>query len=45
MGSWQTSYDEGTTWYPGSPRSAQDSVRSFQITSSGQDVWSLIPAS
>ena len=43
-GSWQTSYDEGTTWYPGAASVTQDSVRSFQITSAGR-ILVTIPAS
>ncbi len=35
-GSWETSYDEGTTWYPGSSSVMLDSVRQFQITSGGR---------
>ena len=35
-GSWKTSYDEGTTWYPGASSVMRDSVRSFQITSGGR---------
>ncbi|HTT55155.1 MAG TPA: zf-HC2 domain-containing protein [Streptosporangiaceae bacterium] len=35
-GSWTTSYDEGTTWYPGASSVPLDSVRSFQITSGGR---------
>lgn len=35
-GSWKTSYDEGTTWYPGASSVMLDSVRSFQITSGGR---------
>jgi hypothetical protein len=43
-GSWQTSYDEGTTWYPGAASVSLDSVRSFQIMSGGR-VLVTIPAS
>jgi predicted anti-sigma-YlaC factor YlaD len=35
-GSWKTSYDEGTTWYPGASSVMLDSVRRFQITSGGR---------
>lgn len=35
-GSWKTSYDEGTTWYPGASSVMLDSVRSFQVTSGGR---------
>jgi hypothetical protein len=35
-GSWKTSYDEGSTWYPGASSVMLDSVRSFQITSGGR---------
>lgn len=35
-GSWQTSYDEGSTWYPGGSSVMLDSVRSFQIVSGGR---------
>ena len=35
-GSWKTSYDEGTTWYPGASSVMLDSVRSFKITSGGR---------
>ena len=43
-GSWKTSYDEGTTWYPGASSVALDSVRSFKIISGGR-VLVTIPAS
>jgi Putative zinc-finger len=43
-GSWKTSYDEGTTWYPGASSVMMDSVRSFQITSGGRVLVS-VPAS
>lgn len=42
-GSWKTSYDEGTTWYPGASSVMLDSVRSFQVTSGGR-VLITIPA-
>jgi anti-sigma factor RsiW len=35
-GSWKTSYDEGTTWYPGASSVMLDSVRSFKIISAGR---------
>ncbi|MGP8001829.1 MAG: anti-sigma factor family protein [Streptosporangiaceae bacterium] len=35
-GSWTTSYDEGTTWYPGASSVMLDSVRSFEIVSGGR---------
>ncbi len=40
-GSWKTSYDEGTTWYPGASSVMLDSVRSFQITSGGRVLVSI----
>jgi anti-sigma factor RsiW len=43
-GSWKTSYDEGTTWYPGASSVALESVRSFEITSGGR-VLVTVPAS
>jgi anti-sigma factor RsiW len=43
-GSWKTSYDEGTTWYPGASSVALDSVHSFKIISGGR-VLVTIPAS
>jgi hypothetical protein len=42
-GSWKTSYDEGTVWYPGASSVMEDSVRSFQITSGGR-VLVTVPA-
>jgi hypothetical protein len=36
VGSWTTTYDEGTVWYPGSSSVTQASVRSFEITSQGK---------
>jgi hypothetical protein len=42
-GSWKTSYDEGSTWYPGGSSVMMDSVRSFQVTSGGR-VLVTIPA-
>lgn len=42
-GSWKTSYDEGTTWYPGGSSVMEDSVRSFAITSGGR-VLVTVPA-
>ena len=40
-GSWKTSYDEGTTWYPGAASVMLDSARSFQITSGGRVLVTL----
>jgi anti-sigma factor RsiW len=42
-GSWQTSYDEGKTWYTGGSSVMLDSVRSFSIVSGGR-VLVTIPA-
>jgi hypothetical protein len=36
VGSWTTTYDEGTVWYPGSSSVTQASVHSFEITSQGK---------
>jgi anti-sigma factor RsiW len=36
VGGWQTTYDEGSTWYPGGSSVALDSVHSFQVTSHGK---------
>jgi anti-sigma factor RsiW len=36
VGGWKTTYDEGSTWYPGGSSVALDSVRSFQVTSRGK---------
>jgi hypothetical protein len=36
VGGWKTTYDEGSTWYPGGTSVALDSVRSFQVTSHGK---------
>jgi anti-sigma factor RsiW len=36
VGGWTTTYDEGGVWYPGSAPVALDSVRSFEITSQGK---------
>jgi len=43
VGSWRTSYDESSVWYPGSSGVALDSVRSFEVTSRGK-VLVKIPA-
>jgi hypothetical protein len=36
VGSWTTTYDEDSVWYPGSAGVTLDSVRSFEITSQGK---------
>ncbi|MGI8450971.1 MAG: anti-sigma factor family protein [Streptosporangiaceae bacterium] len=36
VGGWTTTYDEGSVWYPGSSPVALDSVHSFEITSQGK---------
>jgi anti-sigma factor RsiW len=36
VGGWKTTYDEGSTWYPGGSSVALDSVHSFQVTSHGK---------
>jgi anti-sigma factor RsiW len=36
VGGWKTTYDEGTTWYPGASSVAMGSVHSFQVTSQGK---------
>ena len=36
VGSWTTSYDERSVWYPGSSGVALDSVRSFEVMSQGK---------
>jgi Putative zinc-finger len=36
VGSWTTTYDEGTTWYPGGSSVVLTSVHSFQVTSHGK---------
>jgi anti-sigma factor RsiW len=41
VGGWRTTYDEGTTWYPGGSSVALDSVRSFQVTSHGKVLVSV----
>jgi len=41
VGGWQTTYDEGNTWYPGGTSVALDSVRSFQVTSHGKVLVSV----
>jgi hypothetical protein len=43
VGSWRTTYDEGSVWYPGSSGVALDSVRSFEVTSHGK-VLVKVPA-
>jgi len=43
VGSWTTSYDEGSTWYPGATSVTMDSVRSFAITTHGK-VLVTVPA-
>jgi len=40
-GSWKTTYDEGSTWYPGGTSVALDSVRSFQVTAHGKVLVSI----
>jgi hypothetical protein len=36
VGSWTTSYDESSVWYPGSSGVTLDSVRSFEVMSQGK---------
>ncbi|HUY51348.1 MAG TPA: zf-HC2 domain-containing protein [Streptosporangiaceae bacterium] len=36
VGGWKTTYDEGSTWYPGSSSVTLDSLHSFEITSHGK---------
>lgn len=36
VGSWTTTYDESSVWYPGSSGVTLDSVRSFEVTSHGK---------
>jgi hypothetical protein len=36
VGGWTTTYDEGTTWYPGASSVPMGSVHSFQVTSQGK---------
>jgi anti-sigma factor RsiW len=36
VGGWQTTYDEGSTWYPGASSVAMASVHSFEVTSQGK---------
>jgi Putative zinc-finger len=43
VGSWRTTYDEGSVWYPGSSGVALDSVRSFEVISHGK-VLVKVPA-
>ncbi len=43
VGSWTTTYDEGSVWYPGSSAVTLDSVRSFEVTSQGK-VLVRVPA-
>ena len=44
VGGWTTSYDESDVWYPGSSPVAQDSVRSFEITSQGKVLVKVMAA-
>ena len=44
VGGWTTSYDASTVWYPGSSPVAQDSVRSFEITSQGKVLVKVMAA-
>jgi anti-sigma factor RsiW len=44
VGGWTTTYDESTVWYPGSSPVAQDSVRSFEITSQGKVLVKVMAA-
>lgn len=43
VGSWTTSYDESSVWYPGSSGVTLDSVRSFEVMSQGK-VLVRVPA-
>ena len=43
VGSWTTTYDESSVWYPGSSGVMLDSVRSFEVTSRGK-VLVKVPA-
>jgi Putative zinc-finger len=43
VGSWTTSYDESSIWYPGSSGVTLDSVRSFEVMSQGK-VLVKVPA-
>jgi hypothetical protein len=43
VGSWTTSYDESSVWYPGSSGVTLDSVRSFEVMSQGK-VLVKVPA-
>jgi anti-sigma factor RsiW len=43
VGSWTTSYDESSVWYPGSSGVTLDSVRSFEVISQGK-VLVKVPA-
>ena len=36
VGGWTTTYDEGSVWYPGSSAVSLDSVHSFEVTSQGK---------
>ena len=44
VGGWTAGYDESTVWYPGSSPVAQDSVRSFEITSQGKVLVKVMAA-
>jgi hypothetical protein len=41
VGGWKTTYDEGSTWYPGASSVQLASVHSFQITSQGKVLVSV----
>jgi anti-sigma factor RsiW len=44
VGGWITSYGESSVWYPGSSPVAQNSVRSFEITSQGKVLVKVLAA-